>query len=119
VPKIGSGRRLPEKRTIGAPSGLTEAASQRRATGETCRDLGDVRLHDLRHSFASVIASAGGSLLVAKLLGHRDSKTTQKYAHLFEDTVRLAADATAGQIAAWMTPNADDTKVTPISMATA
>jgi integrase len=81
-------------------------------------NLTDVRLHDLRHSFASVIASAGGSLLlVAKLLGHRDSKTTAKYAHLFEDAVKSAADSAAGQIAAWMTPNANDAKVTPVSLA--
>lgn len=65
--------------------------------------LDDVRLHDLRHSFASVSASAGGSLLViGKLLGHRETATTAKYAHLFDDPVKAAADATAGQLAAWL-----------------
>lgn len=65
--------------------------------------LDDVRLHDLRHSFASVIASSGGSLLlIGKLLGHKDTATTAKYAHLFDDPVRAAADATSAQLAAWL-----------------
>jgi integrase len=62
--------------------------------------LDDVRLHDLRHSFASVSASAGGSLLViGKLLGHRESATTQKYAHLLDSPVKALADVAAGTIA--------------------
>ena len=62
--------------------------------------LDDVRLHDLRHSFASAVASAGGSLLMIRsLLGHKDTKTTAKYAHLLEDPVQSAADATAGELA--------------------
>ncbi|HXB26488.1 MAG TPA: tyrosine-type recombinase/integrase [Gemmatimonadaceae bacterium] len=62
--------------------------------------LEGVRLHDLRHSFASISASAGGSLLViGKLLGHRDSKTTQKYAHLLDSPVKAAADVAAVAIA--------------------
>ncbi len=70
----------------------------------TAAKLDDVRLHDLRHSFASVSASMGGSLLViGKLLGHRDNATTAKYAHLFDDPVRAAADATSGQLANWLT----------------
>ena len=65
--------------------------------------LTDVRLHDLRHSFASTSASSGGSLLlIGKLLGHRETATTAKYAHLFDDPIRAAADATAGQLAAWL-----------------
>jgi site-specific recombinase XerD len=52
------------------------------------------------HSFASVSASAGGSLLViGKLLGHRESATTQKYAHLLDSPVKAAADVAAGTIA--------------------
>ncbi len=65
--------------------------------------LDDLRLHDLRHSFASVSASSGGSLLViGKLLGHRETATTAKYAHLFEDPIRAAADATSNQLAVWL-----------------
>ncbi len=65
--------------------------------------LDDVRLHDLRHSFASVSASSGGSLLIiGKLLGHRESATTAKYAHLFDDPMRAAADSASGQLSRWL-----------------
>lgn len=60
-----------------------------------------VRLHDLRHTFASVGAGGGMSLLtIGKLLGHADAATTQRYAHLHVDPTRAAANAVAGQIAA-------------------
>lgn len=63
----------------------------------------DVRLHDLRHSFASVAAEAGFSLpMIGKLLGHRQASTTQRYAHLADDPVRAAADRVARQIDAAM-----------------
>jgi integrase len=66
-------------------------------------ELNDVRLHDLRHSFASVSASSGESLLViGKLLGHRKAATTAKYAHLSDDPIRAAADSASGQLAAWL-----------------
>lgn len=66
-------------------------------------NLDDIRLHDLRHSFASVSASNGGSLLViGKLLGHRETATTAKYAHLFDDPIRAAADATSNELSAWL-----------------
>lgn len=65
--------------------------------------LEGVRLHDLRHSFASVAAGAGDSLiLIGALLGHRDQATTQRYAHLSNDPLRAAADRTSGRIAAAM-----------------
>lgn len=45
--------------------------------------LSDVRLHDLRHSFASFLVNAGRSIYeVQKILGHTQIKTTQRYAHL-------------------------------------
>jgi integrase len=66
-------------------------------------ELNDVRLHDLRHSFASTIASSGGSLLlIGKLLGHRNQTTTAKYAHLFADPIRATATASATAIAGWL-----------------
>lgn len=55
--------------------------------------LQDVRLHDLRHSFASLAAGRGVSLLmIGKLLGHRVPATTQRYAHLARDAVAAVND---------------------------
>ena len=57
-------------------------------------DLADVRIHDLRHSYASVAAGLGMSLpLIGKLLGHKEVATTARYAHLAQDPIRVAADA--------------------------
>jgi integrase len=61
----------------------------------------DLRLHDLRHGFASVGAIGGDSLyIVGKLLGHADATTTQRYAHLGADPLRAVADRISGQVAA-------------------
>lgn len=66
-------------------------------------NLPDVRIHDLRHSFASVGAAGGDSLVViGALLGHRDTTTTARYAHLSNDPLKAAADRIAGNIAAAM-----------------
>ena len=55
--------------------------------------LGDVRIHDLRHSFASFLVNAGRSLYeVQKILGHTQVKTTQRYAHLSQGTLIDAAN---------------------------
>lgn len=63
--------------------------------------LSDVRLHDLRHSFASMGVGEGESLvLVGALLGHRHAATTQRYAHLSDDPVRTTADRISGHLAA-------------------
>ncbi len=65
--------------------------------------LEDVRLHDLRHSFASVAVAGGDSLyLVGKVLGHQQARTTERYAHLADDPLKAVADKTAGQIASAM-----------------
>lgn len=65
--------------------------------------LADVRLHDLRHSYASVPAASGESLLVVRsLLGHKRLATTERYAHLGDDPVKRAADRTASDIAGWL-----------------
>jgi integrase len=51
------------------------------------------RVHDLRHTFASLLVSAGESLpVVGALLGHTQAKTTSRYAHLMDDALRSAAE---------------------------
>jgi integrase len=65
--------------------------------------LDDVRVHDLRHSFASVGASGGASLpIIGALLGHTQASTTQRYAHLHDDPLRATAAVIGGRIAAAM-----------------
>jgi integrase len=65
--------------------------------------LEDLRLHDLRHAFASVAVQGGESLfVVGKLLGHSNARTTERYAHLAPDPVRAAAERAAAQIDAAM-----------------
>jgi integrase len=67
--------------------------------------LADVRLHDLRHSFASVGAAGGLSLpIIGALLGHKHAATTQRYAHLSADPLRAANDTVGARIASAMNP---------------
>jgi integrase len=62
--------------------------------------LDDVRLHDLRHAFASVAASSGMGLpIIGKMLGHSQAATTARYAHLASDPVKAAAASVASKIA--------------------
>ena len=69
----------------------------------TAAGLGDVRLHDLRHSFASVGAAGGLSLpVIGALLGHKHTSTTARYAHLSADPLRAANDTVGARIAAAM-----------------
>ena len=63
--------------------------------------LDNVRLHDLRHSFASVGAAGGLSLpMIGALLGHTQAATTQRYAHLAADPLKQAADMIGERIRA-------------------
>jgi integrase len=65
--------------------------------------LEGLRIHDLRHAFASVAASSGMALpIIGKLLGHTQAATTQRYAHLAADPVKAAAQDVASRIAAAM-----------------
>lgn len=57
----------------------------------------DVRIHDLRHTFASLLVSGGASLeMIGKLLGHTQMQTTQRYAHLLDVPLREGVNAVAG-----------------------
>ncbi|PVZ49381.1 tyrosine-type recombinase/integrase [Thalassobacter stenotrophicus] len=59
-------------------------------------ELPDVRIHDLRHTFASLLVSGGASLeMIGKLLGHTQMQTTQRYAHLLDAPLRAGVDAVA------------------------
>ncbi|MHB1095559.1 MAG: tyrosine-type recombinase/integrase [Gemmatimonadaceae bacterium] len=80
--------------------------------------LTGLRIHDLRHNFASVGAQGGTSLLVlGAVLGHREVATTKKYAHLGESPAKLAADEISAKIGAMMDGKKsedDTTKVLPL-----
>ncbi len=62
-----------------------------------------VRIHDLRHTFASMGAASGLSLpMIGKLLGHTQAATTERYAHLADDPVRAASETIGQRIDAAM-----------------
>jgi integrase len=83
-------------------AGLIEQVEKKARNGEVVKDRTgkpvmtaqpNVRLHDLRHSFASILVSSGASLsLIGQMLGHTQVQTTQRYAHLFDDPLRKAAE---------------------------
>ena len=78
--------------------------------------LSGVRLHDLRHTYASFGAGGGiGIPIIGKLLGHSQEATTARYAHLDNDPVRRASEHIGGQIAVAMgePTNANTGKVVP------
>ncbi|MEH6809538.1 MAG: tyrosine-type recombinase/integrase [Hyphomonas oceanitis] len=63
--------------------------------------LENVRIHDLRHSFASMAVSGGVSLpVIGSLLGHKNSATTARYTHLEDDPVRRASEGIGAAIQA-------------------
>ncbi|MHB1698090.1 MAG: tyrosine-type recombinase/integrase [bacterium] len=69
-------------------------SSFRRSFQTACKSAGieDLRIHDLRHVFASKIIQSGNSLHIAgKMLGHKTANQTNRYAHLIPDTLSKAA----------------------------
>jgi integrase len=77
-----------------------------KAWARLCKRAGlvGVRIHDLRHSWASAGAAAQlGLPVIGRVLGHSSTSTTQRYAHLADDPLRAAADRVSGDIAAAMT----------------
>lgn len=89
-------------------AGLCEEVQKRGRDGKPVNDKSGkpimasqptVRLHDLRHSFASILVSAGASLpLIGRLLGHTQPQTTARYAHLYDEPLRRAAESVASVI---------------------
>lgn len=79
----------------------------------TAAKIDDLRMHDLRHSFASILASGGNSLqIIGKLLGHTNPNTTNRYAHLFTDPLREAANRVGAVIDAGKKPSAEVVDIT-------
>ena len=80
------------------PSGKKQAEALkevRRTWASVCKTAGlsGVRLHDLRHSFASALVSGGVGLpAIGAMLGHSQPRTTHRYSHLYDDTLREAAE---------------------------
>lgn len=74
--------------------------------------LPDVRLHDLRHTYASLAVTAAGGAhslaVIGKLLGHKDVRTTARYAHLADDPVKQAANRIAAAAAAGLSGRSAD-----------
>jgi integrase len=109
-PKDENGKRvyqhlLEVKRTwaaVAKAAGLAVEVEKLNAAGKPIMDAkGDpvvvwqptVRLHDLRHTYASILASAGLSLpIIGALLGHTQAATTMRYSHLLDDPLRAATE---------------------------
>jgi integrase len=72
------------------------------------------RLHDLRHSYASVLASSGLSLhIVGALLGHTQPRTTARYAHLYDDALRAATERVGEIVVGAKSNGADPVELRP------
>jgi len=108
VPRIaGNPYVLPGRGGKGHLVGLNHIWLRIRARAE----IPDVRIHDLRHSFASRGAGDGlGLPILGKLLGHRSPATTARYAHLADDPLRLAAEEIASGIQSALDADRDSGK---------
>ena len=74
----------------------------KRLWSSICRqaDITDARLHDLRHTYASILVSSGLSLpIIGRMLGHTQPATTARYSHLADDPLRAAAEIAGKAIA--------------------
>lgn len=98
-------------------AGMAEAIQKKDGAGRPLRDKDGkpvmvwqttARIHDLRHTFASVLASSGLSLpIIGALLGHTQAATTQRYAHLLDDPLRAATERAGAVISAGGKKGAD------------
>ncbi len=100
----------PPNQTYLFPSGIGHLIDIRTMWEAICRraNIPDARLHDLRHTFASTLATAGLSLqIIGELLGHAKITTTQRYAHLQDDAVRAATERAGSIISSALDPPAE------------
>jgi integrase len=92
----GNSRRRPLPEYVFAGRGDAQhVVNIKRAWRSICKaaKISGLRIHDLRHSFASQLVSGGASLpLIGALLGHSNPATTHRYAHLFDDPQRMAVE---------------------------
>jgi integrase len=92
--------RLYHRRVAGEDRVFPRPGTLNQQWREVCRaaKLANFRIHDLRHNYASALASSGYSLpVIGKLLGHTQAATTERYAHLIDNVLAEAA-ATAGDV---------------------
>jgi integrase len=90
-PYVFTSGRFPAERLTGVKRTWVSACEAAGLTG--------IRLHDLRHSFASALVSGGLNLpVIGRMLGHSQPRTTARYSHLYDDVLRDAAEH-VGQIA--------------------
>ena len=96
------GEQLPENRwVIPGETGERPLVGYRRMWLALLQEAGieDLRVHDLRHTFASYSLSGGQTLgTVGQLLGHRSTQTTSRYAHLVDDAARAAVERVADDL---------------------
>jgi integrase len=105
--RVAGGNVEPSKFVFPARTAAGHMIELKGAWARICRQAGldGVRVHDLRHSYASILASAGLSLpIIGALLGHSQPGTTHRYSHLLDDPLRAATER-AGAI---VTGNRDD-----------
>lgn len=96
---IGLGRHW-EKVRLRADAIARKRAEEAGEHPDDVPTLTNVRLHDLRHSFASFAIADGASLfMVGKVLGHKQARTTEIYAHLSDDPIKHVANRTASRLA--------------------
>jgi integrase len=103
-------------------SGLAEGVEKRDGAGRVVKNKDGkpvtvwqttARIHDLRHTYASVLASAGLSLpIIGALLGHTQAATTSRYSHLMDDPLRAATERAAAVIGGAGKPGAQIVEIT-------
>ena len=108
LPKVaGNDHVIPGWRTGRAFTGEGKVWERIRARA----GLEGVRIHDLRHSFASVAVSDGAGLpLLGSVLGHSQPATTQRYSHIAQDPALALSEQTSSKIAGMLTPATPATK---------